>query len=510
MCLERSLDQVIALVGILKAGGVYVPLDPEAPAERIRYVMQDTQMPLLLTQHRLPGKVSGTRAEVVSLDRDRELIGQQGDEELADQPAEDQLAYVIYTSGSTGQPKGVMVERAALAAHSRAMIEEYGLGTQDRVLQFSQYSFDVSLEQILPTLAAGSRLIMRGREIWSPRQLLEEVKRQQVTVMNLPPTYWQQALREWAKAPQELAGTQLRLVIVGGDRLEAQGVRQWRDLGLRGVRLLNAYGPTETTITATLGEVGQEEERITIGRPLPGRSVYILDRRGRPVPTGVVGELHIGGELLARGYLNQPEVTRQRFVRDPFGAQPGGRLYRTGDLARYLADGRIEYVGREDQQVKIRGYRIELGEVEAALAQHPAVEEAVVLAAGTGADKELVAYVVGRTAEPLKEELQRYLLQKLPGLYAAGGDRAAGEAAAAGDGQAGPAEATGGRAREEKREGRISGAPAAAAPAAGADLGRSCSRPGRSGSGTISSTSGGTRCWRRSSWAESSRCTGRG
>jgi len=143
--------------------------------------------------------------------------------------------------------------------------------------------------------------------------------------------------------------------------------------------------------------------------------VYILDRRGRPAPAGVVGELHIGGELLARGYLNQPELTRQRFVRDPFGAQPGGRLYRTGDLTRYLSDGRIEYVGREDQQVKIRGYRIELGEVEAALAQHPAVEEAVVLAAGTGADKELVAYVAGRTAEPLKEELQRYLLQKLPG-----------------------------------------------------------------------------------------------
>ena len=415
VCLERSLDQVIALVGILKAGGVYVPLDPEAPAERIRYVMQDTQMPLLLTQHRLQEKVSGTRAEVVSLDRDRELIGQQGDEELADQPAEDQLAYVIYTSGSTGQPKGVMVERAVLAAHSRAMIEEYGLGTQDRVLQFSQYSFDASLEQILPTLAAGSRLIMRGREIWSPRQLLEEVKRQQVTVMNLPSTYWQQALREWTKARQELAGTQLRLVVVGGDRLEAQGLRQWRDLGLRGVRLLNAYGPTETTITATLGEVGQEQEGITIGRPLPGRSVYILDRRGRPVPAGVVGELHIGGELLAQGYLNQPELTRRRFVRDPFGAQPGGRLYRTGDLARYLSDGRIEYVGREDQQVKIRGYRIELGEVEAALAQHPAVEEAVVLAAGTGADKELVAYVAGRTAEPLKEELQRYLLQKLPG-----------------------------------------------------------------------------------------------
>jgi acyl-coenzyme A synthetase/AMP-(fatty) acid ligase len=181
------------------------------------------------------------------------------------------------------------------------------------------------------------------------------------------------------------------------------------------VRLLNAYGPTETTITATLGEVGPDQERITIGRPLPGRRVYILDRSGRSVPAGVVGELHIGGGLLARGYLNQPELTRQRFVRDAFGAQQGGRLYRTGDLARYLGDGRIEYVGREDQQVKIRGYRIELGEVEAALGQHPGVEEAVVLARGKSGEKELVAYVAGRTAEPLEEDLRRYLQEKLPG-----------------------------------------------------------------------------------------------
>src|ERR1039458_1002966 len=210
------MDEVTAVVAILKAGGVYVPLDPEAPGERIRYVMQDTQMPLVLTRHRLHGKVSGTGAQVVSLDRDGGLIGQQDDEELAEQPGDEQLAYVIYTSGSTGQPKGVMVERAA---------------PREQVLQFSQYSFDASLEQILPTLAAGGRLIMRGTEIWSPRQLLEEVKSQQVTVMNLPPAYWQQALGEWARAPQELTGTQLRLVIVGGDRLGAHGVAQRRGVG---------------------------------------------------------------------------------------------------------------------------------------------------------------------------------------------------------------------------------------------------------------------------------------
>ena len=414
VCLERSLDQVIALVAILKAGGVYVPLDPEAPAERIRYVLQDTQMPLVLTRRALQRKVSGTGAQVVSLDRDWGLIDQQDGAELVRQPGPRQLAYVIYTSGSTGQPKGVMVERAVLTAHCRAMLSEYGLGPRERVLQFSQYSFDASLEQILPTLAAGARLIMRGTEIWSPRQLLEEVRSHQVTVMNLPPAYWQQALAEWARAPQELAGTQLRLVIVGGDRLGARGVQQWHDLGLQGVRLLNAYGPTEAAITATLGAVGPDHERITIGRPLPGRRVYILDRGGRPVPAGVVGELHIGGELLARGYLNQPELTGQRFVRDP-AARRGGRLYRTGDLARYLADGRIEYVGREDQQVKIRGYRIELGEVEAVLAQHPQVQEAVVVAADTGGGKELVAYVTGRTAEPLEEQLRSYLQDKLPG-----------------------------------------------------------------------------------------------
>jgi amino acid adenylation domain-containing protein len=413
--LERSADQVIALLGILKAGGAYVPLDPEAPAERIQYVIQDTQMPLVLSQRRLAGTVIGPGTHVVSLDGDWAAIGLLSEEKLADQPGDGQLGYVIYTSGSTGRPKGVMVERGVLAAHSRAMIEEYGLGPQDRVLQFSQYSADASLEQILPTLAAGGRLIMRGRELWSLRHLLEELKAHQVTVMNLSPAHWQQAVREWARAPQELAGLQLRLLILGGERLAAQAVQQWRELGLPGVRVLNAYGPTEATITATLAEAGTEQERITIGRPLAGRSVYILDRGGRPVPAGVLGELHIGGPLLARGYLNRPELTAERFVPDPFGAQDTGRLYRTGDMARYLGDGRIDYVGRADQQVKVRGYRIELGEVEAVLGQHPAVDEAVVVARGDSGETELVAYVVPRTAEPLPEdELWRYLDGKLP------------------------------------------------------------------------------------------------
>jgi len=416
VCLERSLDQVIALLGILKAGGAYVPLDPEAPAERIQYVMNDTQMALMIGQQPPQRNVSGTAAEVVSLNRDGAMIARQSEEGLGeDQRAAKQLGYVIFTSGSTGRPKGVMVERGTLAAHCRAMINVYGLVPKDRVLQFSQYSADASLEQILPTLAAGARLVMRGKEIWSPRQLLEELRRHQVTVLNLAPTYLQQALREWARTPRELTGTRLRLMILGGERLGAWTVQQWRELGLPAVRLLNAYGPTEGTITATLGEAGQEQEPVTIGRPLPGRTVCILDRGGRPAPMGVVGELHIGGPLLARGYLNKPALTKQRFISDPFGAPQAGRLYRTGDLARFQPDGRIEYVGRVDHQVNIRGYRIELGEVEAALAQHSAVDEAVVVARGDGEDQELVAYVMARTAASLPEgELRRHLEEKLP------------------------------------------------------------------------------------------------
>jgi amino acid adenylation domain-containing protein len=414
VCLERSPDQVVALIAILRAGGAYVPLDPEAPTERIQHVVRDTQMPLLLAHERLRDTVAAAGAEVVSLDGDRAALERQSVDEPDGQPRPEQLAYISYTSGSTGQPKGVMVERGALSAHSRAMIGQYQLGPKDRVLQFSQYSADASLEQILPTLAAGARLVMRGTDIWSSRQLLEELKRQQVTVMNLWPTYWQQTMREWSRDPAELAGLHLRLVILGGERLTAQAVQEWRELGLPGVRLLNAYGPTEATITATLAEAGEEQEPITIGRPLPGRTVYILDD-GRPVPTGVLGELHIGGQLLARGYLNQPALTKERFIHDPFAAQPDGRLYRTGDLVRYRPDGRIEYAGRNDEQVKIRGYRIELGEVEAVLAQHPAVGQAVVVAQGDDADKELIAFVVARAAAPLPlEELRGYLARHLP------------------------------------------------------------------------------------------------
>jgi amino acid adenylation domain-containing protein len=418
VCLERSEQQVIALLAILAAGGVYVPLDPAAPAERIRYVARDTGMPLQLTQDRLRPRLAGTGPAVVALDAGDLEAGQPRPDQATGADRDHRAAYIIYTSGSTGQPKGVVVERGALSAHCRAMAGVYGLGPADGVLQFSQYSFDASLEQILPTLAAGARLVMRGEELWSPRQLLGQVQSEQVTVLNLPSAYWQPAMGEWAQTPDALAGTRLRLVIAGGERLGRPGLQQWSRLGLAGTRLLNAYGPTETTITATLGEIAPGDEWITIGRPLPGRTAYILDRHGRPVPAGVVGELYLGGALLARGYLNQPGLTSDRFGPDPHAGDPAARMYRTGDRARFRADGRIEYMGRADQQVKIRGYRIEPGEVEAALAQYPGVAEAVVVAQASAHGPELAAFVVPRAGTHLDQadhtRMRRFLGDRLP------------------------------------------------------------------------------------------------
>ncbi len=416
VCLERSVDQVVALLAIFQAGGVYVPVDPAAPAERIRYVAADTGMPLMLTQTRIRALVEGCGTKVVCLGDAQPRPDQPG------QPApavrDDQAAYIIYTSGSTGQPKGVVVERGALSGHCRTIIKVWGLGPDDRVTNFSQYSFDASLEQILPVLTAGGRLVMRGEGIWSPRQLLNQLQSEQVTVMILPAAYWQQAVREWAQTPGLLASTRLRLVVSGGEQLSRLSLQQWPRLGLPKTRLLNVYGPTETTITATMAEIGPDDEWITIGRPLPGRKTYILDRRGQPVPAGVVGELYVGGNLLAREYLNRPELTSERFVPDPFAADPAARLYRTGDRARYLTDGRIEYTGREDQQVKIRGYRIELGEVETALAQHPDIAEAAVVARAAPSGPELAGFVVlrdGIQLDPARQaDLRRFLRERLP------------------------------------------------------------------------------------------------
>jgi amino acid adenylation domain-containing protein len=418
--LERSPDHVAALLGILQAGAAYLPLDPEAPSERTAYILDDAAAPVVLAHESLRSRLHSDAATVMVVDDiDTDEGAGDGRPIDPDEPTDpdrtadpDQLAYVLYTSGSTGRPKGVMVERGPLSHHCRVVIDAYGLGPDDRVLQFSQYSADASLEQILPTLAVGGCLVQRGREIWSATELLDHLRLQKVTVANFSPAYWHHAVRQWQQSGADVSGLALRLVILGGERVLPASVERWRALGLGDVRLLNAYGPTEAIVTATIGEAGEEVDRITIGRPLGGRRLHVLDARGEPVAPGVTGELFIGGPLLARGYLGRPDLTAERFVADPFGPA-GDRLYRTGDLVYCLPDGRLDYVGRLDDQVKIRGFRIELGEVEAALSAHPEVTEAVVTAPGEDGERRLVAYVVAPSSLT-ESDLRRFLETRLP------------------------------------------------------------------------------------------------
>jgi amino acid adenylation domain-containing protein len=374
---------------------------------------------------------------MLCLDTDWKTIAQEPEKNPDSQVTAENLAYVIYTSGSTGKPKGVLINHGSIAHHCRDIIQHYELTANDRVLQFASLNFDAALEQILPTLMVGARLVVRDAEIWTGRDLQQQISDEGLTIVNLPPAYWHQWIQEWANGKEPPAPEQLRLVIVGGDAISSESLNVWQQLPLSSVRLLNAYGPTETTITATTYEIpGQSQssealKRIPIGRPLANRRAYILDKHGSPVPIGVPGELHLGGAGVARGYLRRPELTAEKFLPDPFrrwqkgdsaichppsATASGAQLYKTGDLARYLLDGNIEFLGRADHQVKIRGFRIELGEIEAVLRQHAAVSETAVVARGDRpGDKRLVAYYVPATeTAPTSSELRGYLQEKLP------------------------------------------------------------------------------------------------
>ncbi|HXM58728.1 MAG TPA: amino acid adenylation domain-containing protein [Candidatus Dormibacteraeota bacterium] len=416
VCVERTPDVVVALLGVLKAGAAYVPVDPSQPAARVAYLLRDARAAVLLTHAALRDRLPVTAATVVELDASDSPVAHCREDEPPPAAAPGNLAYVLYTSGSTGSPKGVMIERRSLADHVAVIGDRYGLRPDDAVLQFASTGFDVSIEQILPPLVRGARVVLREREVWGPGELLGRLRDEGVTVADLTPAYWHLLVEELAADPP--TGWPLRLLSVGGDVVSPDDAIAWFRAA-EGTALLDTYGPTEATITCAVAEVrpgSPPGARLPIGRPVPNATVYVLDRDLRPAPVGVPGELCVAGVRVARGYLGRAALTAERFVPDPFGGE-GGRLYRTGDRVRWLADGQLDFLGRLDRQVEVRGVRTEPGEIEARLVAHPGVAAAVVVARpGPGGEPVLVAYcALAAGAAPVPEgELRAHLRRHLP------------------------------------------------------------------------------------------------
>ncbi|MBZ4422889.1 non-ribosomal peptide synthetase, partial [Myxococcus sp. RHSTA-1-4] len=416
LCARRSPELVVGLLAILEAGGAWVPLEPDAPRERLAFMLEDARPAVLLTQRALKDALPALVATVVLLD-DEMPSGEESNQGRASGPAPGNAAYVLFTSGSTGRPKGVLVSHRALARHTAWFISALALGEGDRVLQKASPGFDASVPELLATLVAGARMVLAPAEADSDTEaLLATLERQRVTVLQLVPSQ----LRLLLEDEHVVRAAGLRVLLSGGEALAVEQVRRVRER-LPATQLINAYGPTETTVDATawLGGDPGEGPTAPIGRPIANTQAYVLDTRWQPVPVGVPGELFIGGDGLARGYVGRPELTAERFVPDAFGGEPGARLYRTGDRVRWRTGGTLDFLGRVDAQVKVRGVRIEPGEIEAALGEHPAVRDAAVIARedSTGGTR-LVAYVVRRDAATetasLAGDLRTFLAGRLP------------------------------------------------------------------------------------------------
>nr|QEO74622.1 Beta-ketoacyl synthase [uncultured bacterium] len=395
--IERSAEMIVAVLGVLKAGGAYLPLASSYPRERLSAMLRDAGARIVLTQALLSEKLPTHGAEVISLDDGWEAVARESQANLPSETLPGNLAYVIYTSGSTGTPKGVAVEHRGLCNLAAAQTRAFGVTAESRVLQFASLGFDASASEIFMALTTGATLFLTDRDtLVSPDALTKFLREHDITTLTLTPTVL--ALLDPADVPR------LRTVIAAGEACPAEVAARWA----KGRRFFNAYGPTEASVCVSFAEceeAREDDERDAqgqiIGRPMANVRVYVLDKNLRPVPVGVAGEIYVGGVGLARGYYKRPDLTAERFVPNPFGglgpAEAGERLYRTGDAARLMPDGQVQFLGRLDQQVKLRGFRIELGEIESALSRHPAVRESVVLAReDSPGDARLVAYVVPR------------------------------------------------------------------------------------------------------------------
>jgi amino acid adenylation domain-containing protein len=414
---ERCVEFVIGVLGVLKAGGAYMPLDPALPADRLAAILRGSGIAVLLARDGRPAELPPFEGEVVAV---RGLDGPDADPEPRAVP--ESLAYVLFTSGSTGTPKGVLIPHSALANFAETTRRLYGIGPEDRVLQFSSLVFDISVEEIFTSWVAGAALILRNEEmVSSPARFLRAIGELEIQMVDLPTAYWHELGVELARG---LRGEVLplpacvRSVVFAGERALQERLAGWRDAMDHGVRLFNSYGPSETTPACSVFDpaepaAGCSTNGLPIGKPMRGARLYATDPDLRPVPMGVAGELLIAGQGVGRGYAGRPDLTAERFVPDPFSAAPGERVYRTGDRVRWLRDGNLEFLGRVDDQVKVRGFRVEPGEIAAVICRHPGVREAVVVPRESASGLRLVAYAAAEPGTPVTE-LRELVKSALP------------------------------------------------------------------------------------------------
>jgi len=419
VCCAPSADVVVGILGILKCGAAYLPIDHKTPADRIRFCLVDARVSALVTQDGLSPRVPFDGPRIVMDDPAAEW--RHGPRtSLGIAPGIDDLAYVLYTSGSTGRPKGVKISHRSLATFLYAARSRYGVTATDRVLQFASIAFDVSVEEFFMTLTLGATLVIRrDPALASVERFLADVAEHGVTVLDVPTAFWHQLVSTLARRRVSLPSC-VRIVIIGGERVLPERLREWADVVSGDVRLLQGYGPTETTVVVTIADLSRASDmplrggQVSIGRPVPGTRVYVVDGYGQLVPPGVIGEALIGGECVSAGYMNRADIDARTFLPDPF--EPGGRVFRTGDRLRWWPDGELTFHGRVDEQVKIRGFRVEPAEVESALAEHPNVRAcAVVVEPDPSGSSRLAAFVEPHVNATIpREGLRRHLAERLP------------------------------------------------------------------------------------------------
>ena len=423
IALRPSLNLPVALLAVLKAGCACLPLDLNYPKERLELMLEDAQPSAVLTEEQLAPTLSFSKAKLVCVDSQATEVFRGSQTNLKHSTTADSVAYVIYTSGSTGKPRGVLLPHRGLANHNQSAVALYGLKPEDRVLQFSSISFDIAIEEIFPALMCGAGIVLKTDSFsLQADEFLQWIEQHQVSVLDLPTAFWHELVHQLEASDSIALPGSLRLVILGGEKASTKAYRVWERFAGNRVRLINTYGPTEASVIVTAFEPARFPgvtlgDSLPLGHPVAGAQIHLLDENLRPVAAGVAGELYIGGLPLADGYLNQHELTAQKFISDPFNPDSLARLYKTGDLARCTPDGVLEFLGRVDFQVKIQGFRVEPGEIEAALHQYPGLAAAVVQSNENGnGDRHLVAHVVWSADQKRasSSELSEFLKQRLP------------------------------------------------------------------------------------------------